>query len=276
MLFSRPRSGFCFAMFADRDGKYQLAALAESAFDPLSRTTRFMLTEEAHHMFVGETGVGRVVKRSCELMKQDPNEDARAQGGMDLPMIQRYINFWYSSSLDLFGGEISSNAADYFASGLKGRAHEVKKFEDHVALEGQYEMELLEGGEIVTKSVPLRNAMNEILRDAYVDDNQRGVDRWNKTIRAAEIDFELTLPSRRFNRKMGIHTGHFFDLAGQPITEAEFQAKHDEWLPTEQDRIYVKQLMLPVLEPGKMANWIAAPARGINGRPIEFEYVRRA
>src|SRR2546427_8857222 len=38
--------------------KYQLAGLAESGFDPLSRTCRFMLTEEAHHMFVGETGVG--------------------------------------------------------------------------------------------------------------------------------------------------------------------------------------------------------------------------
>jgi benzoyl-CoA 2,3-dioxygenase component B len=46
---------FMFTMFTDRDGKYQLLALAESGFDPLARTTRFMLTEEAHHMFVGET-----------------------------------------------------------------------------------------------------------------------------------------------------------------------------------------------------------------------------
>ena len=269
-------SFFMFTMFTDRDGKYQLLALAESGFDPLSRTTRFMLTEEAHHMFVGETGVGRVVKRACELMKQDPNEDARAQGGMDLPMLQRYINYWYSSSLDLFGGEISSNAADYFAAGLKGRAHESKKFEDHIALEGQYEMELLEAGQVVSKSVPLRNAMNEVLRDAYVDDNQRGVDRWNKIIRDAGIDYELRLPSRRFNRKMGIHTGHCFDLDGQPITEEQFNDRREEWLPTEQDKSYVKNLMQPVLEPGKMAHWIAAPARGINGKPIDFEYVRRA
>jgi benzoyl-CoA 2,3-dioxygenase component B len=269
-------SFFMFTMFTDRDGKYQLLALAESGFDPLSRTTRFMLTEEAHHMFVGETGVGRVVKRACELMKQDPNEEARAQGGIDLPMIQRYINFWYSSSLDLFGGEISSNAANYFAAGLKGRAHETKKFEDHIALEGHYEVELLDAGQVVTKSVPLRNAMNEVLRDAYVDDNQRGMDRWNKVIRDAGIDYELQLPSRRFNRKMGIHTGHFFDLAGQPISEQQFNDRRDDWLPTEQDRVYVKTLMQPVLEPGKMAHWLAAPARGINGKPIEFEYVRRA
>ena len=115
-------SFFMFTFFTDRDGKYQLLALAESAFDPLSRTTRFMLTEEAHHMFVGETGVLRVVQRACELAKLDPNGDARAQGGVDLATIQRYLNFWFSSSLDLFGAEVSSNAASFFAAGLKGRA----------------------------------------------------------------------------------------------------------------------------------------------------------
>ena len=268
-------SFFMFTMFTDRDGKYQLLALAESGFDPLARTTRFMLTEEAHHMFVGETGVGRVVKRACELMKQDPNEDARAGGGIDLPTVQKAVNFWYSSSLDLFGGEISSNAADYFASGLKGRAKE-DKYEDHVALQGNYEVELLSEGELCRRSVPMRNAMNEILRDAYVDDNQRGVDRWNKIIKDAGIDFEIRLPNRRFNRKMGVHAGHTFDPDGNPITAEEFAARRDEWLPSEADKRYIKELMQPVLEPGKMANWIAAPARGIDGKPIDFEYIRRA
>jgi benzoyl-CoA 2,3-epoxidase subunit B len=267
-------SFFMFTMFTDRDGKYQLLALAESGFDPLSRTTRFMLTEEAHHMFVGETGVGRVVKRACDLMKLDPNEDARAQGGIDLPTVQRYINFWYSSSLDLFGGEISSNAADYFAAGLKGRAKE-ERYDDHRALDGTYSMELLTDGRIDTRSVPLRNAMNEILRDAYVEDNQRGVDRWNKIIADTGIDFELRLPSRRFNRKMGLHSGTPFDLGGSPVTAEEFEARRKEWLPNEADREHVKNLMQPVLEQGKMAHWIAAPARGINAQPLDFEYVRR-
>ena len=268
-------SFFMFTMFTDRDGKYQLLALAESAFDPLARTTRFMLTEEAHHMFVGETGVGRVVKRACELMKQDPNEDVRAQGGIDLPTVQKFINFWYSSSLDLFGGEISSNAADYFASGLKGRAHEEKKFEDHVALDGLYELDLIDDGKLLRKSVPLRNAMNEVLRDAYVDDNQRGVDRWNKIIREAGIDYTLQLPNRRFNRSMGVHAGHFFDPEGKPIDDKEFERRRGEWLPTTADKSYIKQLMVPVLERGKIANWLAPPARGINGKPFDYEYIRR-
>jgi benzoyl-CoA 2,3-dioxygenase component B len=32
--------------------------------------------------------------------------------------------------------------------------------------------------------------------------------------------------------------------------------------------------MQPVHEPGKMANWVAPPRRGINGQALEFEYVR--
>lgn len=226
-------------------------------------------------MFVGETGVGRVIKRACELMKEDPNEDARNQGGVDLPMVQRYVNFWFSSSVDLFGGEISSNAADYFASGLKGRAKE-DRYEDHLAMTGHYPMDLLEGGALSQRDVPMRNAMNEILRDAYIDDNQRGVDRWNKVIREAGIDFEIRLPSRRFNRKIGIHSGSHFDLEGNPISEEQFELKKEEWLPGASDKAYIKNLMRPVLEPGKMAHWLAAPARGINGKPLDFEYVRRA
>ncbi len=268
-------SFFMFTTFTDRDGKYQLLALAESGFDPLSRTTRFMLTEEAHHMFVGETGVSRVVRRACELMKRDPNEDARAQGGIDLDTIQRYVNFWFSSSLDLFGGEISSNAADYFAAGLKGREKE-ERFEDHVALAGTYRMEVPEGDRLAPKEVPLRNAMNEVLRDAYVADNERAVGRWNAIVAEAGIGRALRLPSRRFNRRMGIYAGRCFDPEGRPITREEFDRRAPEWLPGEADRAYVRSLMAPVLERGKMAHWIGAPARGINGQPLDFEYVRRA
>src|SRR5712691_11836962 len=130
---------FMFTMFTDRDGKYQLLALAESGFDPLSRTTRFMLTEEAHHMFVGETGVERIVQRTAELMKQDPNEDVSRQGGIPLDLIQRYLNLWFALSLDLFGGEISSNAASFFAAGLKGRYKE-ESYQDHLALHDTYRM----------------------------------------------------------------------------------------------------------------------------------------
>jgi benzoyl-CoA 2,3-dioxygenase component B len=264
-----------FTMFTDRDGKYQLMALAESGLDPLARTTRFMLTEEAHHMFVGETGIRRIVQRSCELTGKAPNGDARAEGGIDLPTLQKYINFWYSVSLDLFGGEISSNAAEYFSCGLKGRANE-KKCEDHVALEGAYRMVVPEGGRLRETEVPLRNAMNEILRDAYIDDNQRGVDMWNKTIAEHGIDLRLSLPSRRFNRRIGIYADLSFTPEGEPISKDEFDRRREEWLPSESDRAYVRSLMQPAFAPGTMANWIAAPTKGIDGKPLTFEYVRLA
>src|SRR5258705_7694975 len=153
-------SFFMFTMFTDRDGKYQLLALAESSFDPLARTTRFMLTEEAHHMFVGEAGVGRVVRRACDLMKRDPNEDVRNQGGIDLHTIQKYVKHSDSSSLHLFGGEISTNAADYFASGLKGREPE-DQFSDPAAPHAPPRIPVIHHGPLPEPDVPLRNPRQE-------------------------------------------------------------------------------------------------------------------
>ncbi|MCA9621794.1 MAG: benzoyl-CoA 2,3-epoxidase subunit BoxB, partial [Myxococcales bacterium] len=228
------------------------------------------------HMFVGETGIQRVLRRTCELMKKDPNQDARALGGIDLPTIQKFLNLWYSVSLDLFGGEISSNAATYFASGLKGRAHEAKKYEEHSALDQFYTMQVPKaGGGFETQEIPLRTAMNEVLRDEYSADSQRGVDKWNKTIAEAGIDFELELPSSRFHRATGIYSGLHFDPQGNLLSEDEWNAKKAQWLPTEEDDAYVRSLMTkPIYEAGKMANWIAPPPRGIKGKPVDFEYVR--
>jgi benzoyl-CoA 2,3-dioxygenase component B len=264
---------FMFTMFTDRDGKYQLLALAESGFDPLARTTRFMLTEEAHHMFVGESGVERIIRRTVELMKADPNGDAGAQGGIPVDMVQRYLNLWFALSLDLFGGEISSNAASYFAAGLKGRAQE-GSYEDHAALAQSYRMAVPKDGAVVDEDVPMRNAMNEVLRDAYVDDCQRGVDRWNKHLAEAGLSERLRLPSQRFSRHIGLYAGMPFDALGRLLTAEEFARREGDWLPTAADRAYVAALQKPVLEPGKIANWIAIPARGIKGLAFDYEYVR--
>ena len=264
---------FMFTMFTDRDGKYQLLALAESGFDPLSRTTRFMLTEEAHHMFVGESGVERVVARTAELMKLDPNGDARAQGGVPLEMIQKHLNLWYTLSLDLFGSEVSSNAASYFAAGLKGRAKE-STYEDHKALDGTYRMSLMKDGAMVEDDVPLRNAMNEVLRDEYADDCQRGVDRWNKRLAEADIAFRFALPSKRFHRHIGLYANMPFSPDGRLLSQSEYDKLKDQWIPSEADRDYVRSLMQPITEPGKIANWLGKPKSGIKGLPFEYEYVR--
>lgn len=266
-------SFFAFTMFTDRDGKYQLAALAQSGFDPLARTTEFMLTEESHHLFVGETGMRRIVQRSAELEKIDPNGDIRAQGGIDFDLIQRTINYWYTYSLDLFGGEMSSNAADFFATGIKGRYRE-NRYEDNVVRTGTYRLPMLEDGKLVEKDIPLRNAMNEVLRDEYVKDCERALRQWNRTLEKAGSETRLTLPSRRFHRHQGIYAGTFFNPDGEVITEDEYKANESKWLLTPADNEYLLSIMKPVYEPGKFANWIAAPTKGIDGNPIDFEYVK--
>jgi benzoyl-CoA 2,3-dioxygenase component B len=267
-------SFFMFAFFTDRDGKYQLASLQESGFDPLSRTCRFMLTEEAHHMFVGETGVVRIVQRACELMRQYRTDDVRAHGGIDLEMIQRYINFHFSVSLDLFGSEISTNAANYYTMGLKGRFEEGKKDDDHMLQAATYPVTVLEGDRIVVNEMPALVALNERLRDDYIADCQRGVDRWNAIIKKHGIDAELRLPHKAFHRAIGSFAEAKISPDGRVITEAEWNARKDAWLPTERDQAYVASLMVPVIEPGRFAGWIAPPPRGINGQPLDFQYVR--
>ena len=265
---------FAFTMFMDRDGKYQLASLAESGFSPLRRTTQFMLTEEAHHLFVGETGMGRVLKRSAELHRESDG-DVVSREGIPLELVQKYINFWYTYSLDLFGGEISGNAADYFAAGLKGRFREEKDYEEHTALDQFKEIPTVENGRLTIRQVPLRNAMNEVLRDEYIKDSWRAIKKWNKTIADENVDFELTLPSRRFHRRIGEYAASLFDFEGNLLSSAEdFEALRKLHLPSAEEFAYVKSVMVPVVEPGKVANWIAPPAKGINRQPLEFDYVR--
>jgi benzoyl-CoA 2,3-dioxygenase component B len=230
-----------------------------------------MLTEEAHHMFVGDTGIGRVVKRTAQLMKEG---DVRELGGIPLNIIQRYINFWYSYSLDLFGGEISSNSADFFAAGLKGRYKEQEQYEDHLATNESFTMKVIEDGKIQDREVPLRNALNELLRNEYVKDCEKGLARWNKILAEEGLSERIYLPNTRFHRHVGEYAGHYFDLEGNLITREEFESRKMQWLPSLEDREYVRSLMKPVTEPGKIANWIAPPAAGIKGKPFEFEYVK--
>jgi benzoyl-CoA 2,3-dioxygenase component B len=268
---------FMFTYFTDRDGKFQLAALAESAFDPLARTTKFMLTEEAHHMFVGESGVSRVLQRTAQVMnelKTDDPKKIREAGAIDLPTIQRYLNFHYSVTIDLFGADQSSNAATFYSSGLKGRYEEGKRSDDHV-LKGQtYKVLEVQNGQLVEKDVPMLNALNEVLRDDFIKDSIAGVSRWNKVLEKAGIAQRLVVPHKAFNRKIGALAGIRMSPEGRVVSEEEWKANESRWLPSHADRAFVASLMGRVVEPGRFANWIAPPAMGINKQPVDFEYVR--
>jgi benzoyl-CoA 2,3-dioxygenase component B len=223
-------------------------------------------------MFVGETGLGRVVKRTLEVMKEIASDDpakVRAAGAVDLPTLQKYLNFWCSSSLDLFGSEISSNSAANFANGLKGRPDE-SQYEDHVLREKTLALVTPEG----EQNVPMLNALNEEMRESYLKDCEIGLKRWNRQIERAGFAFRLTLASSRFRRTIGAWAGQPVDPEGKMLAKEEYEKKLGQWIPTEADRAFVHSLMQKVTEPGKMAAWIAPPERGINNLPVEYEYVK--
>ena len=138
-----------------------------------------------------------------------------------------------------------------------------------------YNMEFFEEGRPVSKEVLMRNAMNEVLRDWYVGDCAAGVERWNRILDRYGMSERLRLPDRKFNRGIGMYTGFHFDPNGTPLSDEEWARRKYEWLPSAADSEYLLSIMAsPVFEPGKFANYIAPPRRGINQQPIDFEYVR--
>src|SRR6202162_1465397 len=273
-------SFFMFTYFTDRDGKMQLHSLAQSGFDPLSRTCRFMLTEEAHHMFVGETGISRIVQRTCEAMRaagiSDPSDIAkvRALGVIDLPTIQKKLNLHYTLSLDLFGSEVSTNAANAFNAGVKGRYHETQIKDDHRLQSDTYPVLKRVNGQIKRADEPALTALNMRLRDDYTQDCVKGLLRWNKIISTAGYAFKLSLPNVAFHRQIG----EFKDIHATPdgvlIDDATWNKRRNDWLPSTADGDFIASLMTPVTEGGEFAPWISPPKVGINNKPGDFEYVK--
>jgi len=275
-------SFFMFTTFTDRDGKMQLGALAQSGFDPLARTCRFMLTEEAHHMFVGENGVSRIIERTCQAMREagitDPEDrgSVRALGVIDLPLLQRKINLHVSLTLDLFGNEISTNAANAFNAGLKGRYQEDRIEDDHQLLNETYPVLRLKDGAICEEQVPALSALNMRLRDDFVADAAVGLRKWNAIIARAGFQYRLTMPHVAFNRRIGEFTSVTADPYGRLLSKEEWATASLRFLPSADDGAYLASLMQPVHAPGKYAGWIAPPRWGVDGKPGGFEYVRIA
>ncbi|WP_406277374.1 benzoyl-CoA 2,3-epoxidase subunit BoxB [Nocardia sp. NBC_00881] len=265
---------YMFTYFTDRDGKYQLGTLKESAFDPLSRTCEFMLKEEAHHMFVGTTGIDRVVLRSAELIREHDTMDIASHGGIPLEIIQKYINFHYSVSLDLFGSDTSTNAANYFTAGLKGRWQEERRTDDHQLTNDSMFMDVPNAdGTWGQEELSALLALNLDLRSEYIADCRSGLNRWNKILSDSGIDFRLSLPNIGFNREVGAYADFHISPAGAILDAATWEQAQRNWLPTDEDLFFVQSLMQPVYQPGKIASWVAPPVHGINGKPFDYEYV---
>ena len=275
-------SFFMFTYFTDRDGKMQLESLAQSGFDPLSRTCRFMLMEEAHHMFVGERGVGRIIQRTADAMNEagitDPYdvENIRKLGVIDLPAIQRKANLHFALTLDLFGNELSTNAGNAFNAGIKGRFRETYIQDDHKLVNDTYPVLRFVDGGFKEVQEPALAALNMRLRDDYIADAADGVARWNKILSDRGIQFQITLPHQAFYRQIGAFRGMLVSPTGEVLSEGDWAKAEGGFLPTAEDSEYIQSLMQPVTEPGQYASWIAPPRVGIDNKGGDFEYVKIA
>src|ERR1700759_2888855 len=216
-------SFYMFTYFTDRDGKYQLGTLKESSFDPLSRTCEFMLKEEAHHMMVGTTGVDRVVKRTVELMLEHDDAEVAGHGGIPLSIIQKYLNFHYSVSLDLFGSETSTNVANYYTAGIKGRWMEERRKDDHKLTDDAIMVDALVDGDIGQTEVSALVGLNTDLRREYISDCEGGLKRWNKILESAGLSQRLGLPHVAFNRKVGAYSGIEASPSGEKLSADEWE-----------------------------------------------------
>jgi benzoyl-CoA 2,3-dioxygenase component B len=186
------------------------------------------------------------------------------------------MNLHFSLSLDLFGSEVSTNAANFYNSGMKGRFQETKIDDDHRLTETTYPVLKLVDGQIKLVDEPALTALNMRLRDDYVADCAKGVERWNKIIEKAGVKFRLELPATTFHRQIG----EFRDVNTTPkgvlVDAATWAKTRDEYLPSKADGDFIESLMQPEVEPGKFASWIAPPKVGIDNKPGDFEYVKIA
>ena len=181
-----------------------------------------------------------------------------------------------SVTRDLFGSEISGNAAAAFSAGLKGRFNEAKLDDDHQLEDATYAVTRVIDGRLVDEDVPALRAINCRLLDDFIKDCQGGIDRWNKVIEKAGIDFQITQPYKGFNRRIGEFAETRISPAGEIVSEEVWQNNVDQWLPTTSDLVYLQSLMQPCHEAGAYASWIAPPRMGINQQPVDYEYVKIA
>jgi benzoyl-CoA 2,3-dioxygenase component B len=132
----------------------------------------------------------------------------------------------------------------------------------------------VKSGRLAIVEAPALNALNERLRDDFIKDATAGVERWNRILQKQGVAFALKVPHKAFNRKIGPLSAAKIDPEGNVVSDGEWNANVDRWLASPSDRAFVASLMGRVTEPGKFANWIAPPPRGINNQPLDFAYVR--
>ena len=222
---------FCYTMFVDRDGKFQLGMLSTSAFKPLAASMGPMLKEESFHLGTGSNGLRRIIKA----------------GVIPLDMLQRYMNKWVATAHDLFGTDSSTSAHWAYVWGVKGRWDERKK---------------LEGGIDVDKEV-----LNEESRGHYHDEIVKEVNKLNGYL-PEDCGVTLFVPHENFHRDIGAFGGKNCYTNGELFegTDEEYAEYLKTVLPTPEDEEALKEIFKQQwiedkpLTPRQLASGIGATA----------------
>ncbi len=185
---------FCYTTFLDRDGKFQLGCLLHSGFYPLAASMGPMLKEEAFHLGTGVTGLRRVL----------------ASGKVPMDILQRRVNWWVSTSLDCFGGELSRKAAKNVDFGFKRRYDE-----------GEVEVEVD------------ASRINEYNQGLYMAEIREIVERLNANRPAGTAPLEV--PSERYRRRVGLYKTKCYTTDGKPMKEDAYDEYLRTTLPTPED-----------------------------------------
>lgn len=197
---------FCYTMFVDRDGKFQLGMLSTSAFKPLAASMGPMLKEESFHLGTGSNGLRRVIKA----------------GIIPLDMLQRYINKWVATAHDLFGVDASSSAHWSYVWGVKGRWNERKKLEAGIEVD--------------------KETLNEEARGHYHTEITAEVEKLNGYL--PEDAQRLYVPHENFNRDIGAFKKINCTVDGEVFEgdDAAYAVYLQSILPTAEDEENLKEL----------------------------------
>ncbi len=198
---------YCYTMFVDRDGKFQLGMLSTSAFKPLAASMGPMLKEESFHLGTGSNGLRRVIKA----------------GVIPLDMLQRFFNKWVSTAHDLFGTDSSSSAEWAYVWGIKGRWDERKKLDAGIELD--------------------KSVLNEEGRGHYHDEIVKEVEKLNSYL-PESAEQELFVCHENFNRDIGDFADKRCTLEGDLFQgdDADWEQYLANVLPTAADEEQLVEL----------------------------------
>jgi benzoyl-CoA 2,3-dioxygenase component B len=204
-------------------------------------------------------GMERIIRARPSSRRRTPTATCGARAAStSAPAARDQLLVLYC--LDLFGSELSSNAGGVLRRRPQGplqggRAlHRPPRSTQH-----RTAADASRNGRLVEREVPLRNAMNEVLRDDYIADCERAVRKWNHMLEEMGSPFRMTLPSAASTAARAC-TPSTASTPRATSIDAASSPPRDEWLLSEGGQRYLRSIMVPVPSRGSSRTGSPRPA----------------